>query len=514
MINDVTELGQNSQSKGLLRFVILVEDIKPRGMKLLGTFLNIDPRVFERLLNVKREYTNGLADVHVLDYCQGYIYRNSLGAKVFSNFQDKTLETLKLNGKLRRWWRDIVGHEQRIVVAAVAKTQLIPVPTDIIFFRSLPKKTSLEFMPSAAMGSKKAFVLQSFDSPKDFPSFFQFQTDFSDVVHQLSKQGTSDNMAAIKSTIYEALDNKEIPAHLKALSGATTFIAAKWTSLVDQIQEVISETDIPDATSLPLLRIMIKRKHMFSEVKRTLATLRENITAPELSTIVGSLKSVGKKLDDWIRDLESTISLCSNYLSLDESQRAITRSTRTGQLTVLAFVFIPISAVASAFGMNVNVLINNPLIYWFAGVGAGVALITFSYAIYFQQINKGVVLISFYLLSLALDIIITILKFIALPFCWILITLGSPLILLFYFLFVDDLTNAWPGYLLAIVDAAWFLLAMYWNHSATILQWSPPFLDIRLEWRAGKKLPKVPELDGDLELAPRKERDTGSCVVM
>lgn len=96
---------------------------------MLGTFLNIDPRVFERLLNVKREYTNGLADVHVLDYCQGYIYRNSLGAKVFSNFQDKTLETLKLNGKLRRWWRDIVGHEQRIVVAAVAKTQLIPVPT-------------------------------------------------------------------------------------------------------------------------------------------------------------------------------------------------------------------------------------------------------------------------------------------------------------------------------------------------------------------------------------------------
>lgn len=34
MINDVTELGKNSQSKGLLRFVILVEDIKPRGMKV------------------------------------------------------------------------------------------------------------------------------------------------------------------------------------------------------------------------------------------------------------------------------------------------------------------------------------------------------------------------------------------------------------------------------------------------------------------------------------------------
>jgi hypothetical protein len=96
---------------------------------LLGTFLNIDPRVFERLLNIKREYTTGLADVHVLDYCQGYSYRDSSGAKVFSNFQDEMLENAKLNGKLRRWWRDIVGHEQRVVVAAVPKTHLIPVPT-------------------------------------------------------------------------------------------------------------------------------------------------------------------------------------------------------------------------------------------------------------------------------------------------------------------------------------------------------------------------------------------------
>jgi len=368
-------------------------------------------------------------------------------------------------------------------------------------------------MLSAAAGSKKAFTLQPFDSPKDFPSFFQFQKNFSDVVHQLSK-GTPDNMAAIKFPIYEALNDKEIPAHLKTLSGAATFIAAKWTSLVDQIQEVISETDVPDGTSLPLLQIMIKRKHMFSEVKRTLTTLRESVTAPELSTARGSLNSVGKKLDDWIRDLESTISLCSNYLSLDESQRAITRSMRTAQLTVLAFVFIPISAVASGFGMNVNVLTNNPPIYWFAGVCAGVALVTFLYAFYFQQINKAVGLISFYSVSLALDMIIIILKLTALPFWWIVITLGSPLILLYDLSFNQDPKTVWPWYLLAAVDSAWFLFSLYWNQSVMILQWSPPLLDITLEWRARKKLPKVPELDGDLELTPQKPNDGDGCVIM
>jgi hypothetical protein len=34
MLHDMIELGQKSQSKELLRFVILVEDIKPEGMKV------------------------------------------------------------------------------------------------------------------------------------------------------------------------------------------------------------------------------------------------------------------------------------------------------------------------------------------------------------------------------------------------------------------------------------------------------------------------------------------------
>ena len=55
---------------------------------------------------------------------------------------------------------------------------------------------------------------------------------------------------------------------------------------------------------------------------------------------------------------------------------------------------------------------------------------------------------------------------------------------------------------------------MYWNFSAGILQWSPPLLGFRLEWRAGKKVPKVPALVTDLKLSPRKEEEEDGCVVM
>jgi hypothetical protein len=95
-----------------------------------------------------------------------------------------------------------------------------------------------------------------------------------------------------------------------------------------------------------------------------------------------------------------------------------------------------------------------------------------------------------------------------------LITLFSPLLLLLHFISIKDPTNPWRGYFLAIVDAAWLLLAMYWNFSAGILQWSPPLLGFRLEWRAGKKVPKVPALVTDLKLSPRKEEEEDGCVVM
>jgi hypothetical protein len=150
------------------------------------------------------------------------------------------------------------------------------------------------------------------------------------------------------------------------------------------------------------------------------------------------------------------VSLTSNYLPLGESQRAITHSTRTAQLTVLEVVFIPISAVASAFGMNVNLLTNNPPIYWCAGIGEAVALITFLYAVFFQQINQGqgLTLTDLYSFSLALDIIFLVHKIIAPAIGCIVLTLGSLISLIIFFLFVHNPKYKTIRYFSRIVDAA------------------------------------------------------------
>jgi hypothetical protein len=130
-------------------------------------------------------------------------------------------------------------------------------------------------------------------------------------------------MTAIKSTLHDSINKPQIPLHLKCLSAALTFITEKWVSLTDQVQEVISETEVPNGTSLSLLGTMIKRKHMFSEVNRTLETLCESIIEPELSNSRKKLEKVERGIENWVRGLESTISLSSNYLSLDESKRAM-----------------------------------------------------------------------------------------------------------------------------------------------------------------------------------------------
>jgi hypothetical protein len=255
---------------------------------------------------------------------------------------------------------------------------------------------------------------------------------------------------------------------------------------------------------------------MFSEIRRTLAGVAQSITAPELSKARYSLEKVTKKLDDWVRDLESTISLCSNYLSLDESQRAITQSTRTAQLTVLAFVFIPISTVASGFGMNVNVLNDNPPIYWFAGTGVVVALITFLYAVFFQHINRGLALGCIYSSSLALDVIFLILKVLAALIWSVVITLSTPFwVFVFFMIHFKTPKNVWTAVFTVIPDIVWYLISVYWDEWVRILQWSPLALDLRLEWRARRTLPHVELLYPELGLTESKPGSGDRpCIVM
>jgi hypothetical protein len=172
---------------------------------------------------------------------------------------------------------------------------------------------------------------------------------------------------------------------------------------------------------------------MFSEVNRALETLCESFTVPELSNSRKRLEKVKRRIENWVRGLESTISLSSSYLSLDESKRAMAHSVGMVQLTIIAFVFIPLFAVASGFRMNVNVLKNNPQIYWFVGIGTGVTLLTSLIAVFFQEINSIMAYIDYQFLTLTLDLVFLTFKILVLPFWSAVLLPGSRSMAMWFF---------------------------------------------------------------------------------
>ena len=64
------------------------------------------------------------------------------------------------------------------------------------------------------------------------------------------------------------------------------------------------------------------------------------------------LKKIQKELDDTTVDLQRELTL----VQLEESRRAIEQNQMVRKLTILAFLYLPISTVSSVFGMNVQEL--------------------------------------------------------------------------------------------------------------------------------------------------------------
>ncbi|TGO48852.1 hypothetical protein BCON_0228g00100 [Botryotinia convoluta] len=60
-----------------------------------------------------------------------------------------------------------------------------------------------------------------------------------------------------------------------------------------------------------------------------------------------------RELEQYVRD---TIQLNVGNLSLQESRKSIQQANSVGRLSVLAFIFLPISLVTSFFGMNIHEL--------------------------------------------------------------------------------------------------------------------------------------------------------------
>ncbi|KAL9594824.1 MAG: hypothetical protein Q9219_006815 [cf. Caloplaca sp. 3 TL-2023] len=90
-----------------------------------------------------------------------------------------------------------------------------------------------------------------------------------------------------------------------------------------------------------------------------------------------SLQWVLNDVDHVIRSNETRLQIDLVNTQIEESRKAMQQAETVKRLTALAFVFIPISTVCSAFGMNIRELSHGlPSIWIFATVAAAVAITT------------------------------------------------------------------------------------------------------------------------------------------
>ena len=69
-----------------------------------------------------------------------------------------------------------------------------------------------------------------------------------------------------------------------------------------------------------------------------------------------------------INDEHSEVQMDLMALQLEESRAAIDQAESVQNLTKLAFIFIPLTTVCSAFGMNLKEMDNHPSIWWFVWI--------------------------------------------------------------------------------------------------------------------------------------------------
>jgi hypothetical protein len=83
---------------------------------------------------------------------------------------------------------------------------------------------------------------------------------------------------------------------------------------------------------------------------------KEDRMTNDLTTVIGDFAELLDRTDRLCESCTETLSLIVNGAMLRESQKAIERADNQSRLTVLAYFFLPLTLVASIFGMNVKQL--------------------------------------------------------------------------------------------------------------------------------------------------------------
>ncbi|ERF69382.1 hypothetical protein EPUS_05927 [Endocarpon pusillum Z07020] len=84
---------------------------------------------------------------------------------------------------------------------------------------------------------------------------------------------------------------------------------------------------------------------------------------------------------------QNVIQLEFNLTSISEAQKSTSTNRSLKRLTWITFIFLPLLFISSLFGMNVDIVANNPAWWWYPVLAGGVTAFTFSVWIIFKRSN-------------------------------------------------------------------------------------------------------------------------------
>ena len=297
---------------------VIIRDLQPFAMLYLGALLNINPVCFEHYPNRDVSYEIFDPAVLVFDYPETFFYGDGIhAARECELFETFTVHT---RGTLIKVWMNLYIYSQRVVSAKI----YTPSPQSdiqLLLVDSLPNLRRATYHLA-----EKPSVMWNRLSPSS---------------------ASSDRLAHLQSILTQ---ERGISSQEPAANAVVGLVSSKWQTMLYYAQVKISESKAPLTGDIHLIAEVIQRKHDFEKMQRTMMA---NLSSARL---LPGLKPENERLRDlhayqttiagWASKLERVASSLQGLLAISESLKASKQASRTQNLTILAFVFIPVSTVS------------------------------------------------------------------------------------------------------------------------------------------------------------------------
>ncbi|KAL8792073.1 MAG: hypothetical protein Q9195_005328 [Heterodermia aff. obscurata] len=363
--------------------ILIIENLGTGAMLSIGAHFDIDPNIFGYYFNRKTSVQTFHPESALLVYPETILF----GDEYQTATEDDLFfpQNMTPEGVLTKMWTNLYTYSRRILLAK-SRHRASQTPLTLILVDGLPRL--------------KEGALNLPDIPSELWNIVNRAP------HLLAQLDIYRSLVGALESPFTGIEASEV-ADIPVLE----FVCQKWRTLTYYTHSKIFESRVPLSGNLSLVAEIIQRKNDFEKWNRamlanveTAELLAEPLKKADQSQspaesinkkkkIVAAFQASEVKIARWATQLEKVSDSLQGLLAIQQAQKVNAQVTRTQNLTILAFIFLPISTVSSIYGMNtLEIQSNFPPTWSFAVTAAGVSAISIAFAwLYTVRANTGIV---------------------------------------------------------------------------------------------------------------------------